>query len=288
MRIEELLEYKNPDVDEDWRNWAAGVGAAATMAGVGAGVAYDHAKSQPGSSSQAQVQQIKAPKAKVQPPIAQNKPTSPEQVQKAQDILSDPDAQLLKKYAESNGIKGTELAQFMAQCAHESANFKTTKEFGGSLDFRKYDIKFNPEKAKVLGNLHPGDGARYKGRGYIQLTGRYNYKKAGEALGLPLEKHPELVEKPQVAAKVAVWFWKHRVQPQVDNFSNTAQATKPINPAMKGLQDRHDKFSGIKVAINKPVTLAKTAEKMPPIKGAGKPQTKSVKVATAQKPKRST
>jgi putative chitinase len=148
-----------------------------------------------------------------------------------------------------NGIKGTELAQFMAQCAHETANFTTLKEYGGKLDFRKYDIKYNPAKAKALGNVHPGDGFKYFGRGFIQLTGKYNYEKAGEALGLPLAKHPELVERPDVAAKVAVWFWKQRVQPNVDNFNNTQQATKPINPGMHGLKDRHDKFAGIKVAM---------------------------------------
>jgi putative chitinase len=132
-------------------------------------------------------------------------------------------------------------------------------EIGGSLDFRKYEPKFvkdkkgkmvnvNP-KAKTLGNIKKGDGARYKGRGYIQLTGRYNYKRAGQALGLPLEATPELVEKPDVAAKVAVWFWQQRVQPRVDDFYDTRAATKPINPGLKGLADRKEKFQDFKTVM---------------------------------------
>jgi predicted chitinase/molybdopterin-binding protein len=154
---------------------------------------------------------------------------------------------ILTKAARAAGIKDpTELAAFLAQCAHESHDFKSMVEYGGSLDFRKYDPKFAPKKAKALGNKKVGDGARYKGRGYIQLTGRYNYKRAGEALGLPLEAKPELAEKPEVAAKIAVWFWKSRVQPNVDNFNDVRAVTKPINPGLNGLEDRKEAFLDFK------------------------------------------
>jgi predicted chitinase len=142
-------------------------------------------------------------------------------------------------------MRGKELAQFVAQCAHETANFSSLKELGGRLDFKKYDPKFNPRKAKMLGNKQVGDGAKYHGRGYIQLTGRDNYKRAGLALGLPLEEQPELVERPDIAAQVAVWFWKNQVVPKVSNFNDTAQVTKPINSGLKGLDDRHNKFASI-------------------------------------------
>jgi putative chitinase len=245
-------------VDEDWRNWVAGAGAASMLAGLG-GAAYDNLKAPEQQIQQptAQVQQVAKPQPKVQAPVA--KQITQQQVDKAKEIMSTKEGQTLIKTAMASGIKGTELAQFIAQCAHETADFSTMKEFGGSLDFRKYDIKFNPAKAKQLGNLQPGDGAKYKGRGFIQLTGRYNYKKAGEALGLPLEKKPELVEKPEVAAKVAVWFWKNRVQPQVNNFADTTQATKPINPGLKHLDQRHEKFAATKVAMNKPTAKVKKA-----------------------------
>lgn len=153
---------------------------------------------------------------------------------------------VLKSEALKSGIKGIELAAFLAQCHHETLDFQRMTEIGGSLDFRKYDPKYAPKKARVLGNVKPGDGARYKGRGYIQLTGRYNYRIAGKALGLPLEQKPELVEKPEVAAKVAVWFWKQRVQPSVNNYNDVRSVTLPINPGLNGLQDRKQTFSDYK------------------------------------------
>lgn len=257
----EYPEYFNSEaISEDWRNWVAGAGAASMLAGLG-GAAYDNLKgTDKVQDPQAQVQQVQTPQPKVQAPVAKPAPQiTQQQVDKAKEIMSTKQGQTLIKTAMASGIKGTELAQFIAQCAHETADFSTMKEFGGSLDFRKYDIKYNPTKAKQLGNLQPGDGAKYKGRGFIQLTGRYNYKKAGEALGLPLEKKPDLVEKPEVAAKVAVWFWKQRVQPQVNNYQDTAQATKPINPGLKHLDKRQEKFAATNVAMSKPTTKVKKA-----------------------------
>jgi predicted chitinase len=154
---------------------------------------------------------------------------------------------VLTRTARAAGITDTtELAAFLAQCAHESHDFQSMVEYGGSLDFRKYDPKYAPKKARALGNTKAGDGARYKGRGYIQLTGRYNYKRAGEALGLPLEQKPELAEKPEIAAKIAVWFWKQRVQPNVTNFNDVRSVTKPINPGLNGLEDRKEAFIDFK------------------------------------------
>lgn len=169
----------------------------------------------------------------------------------ANNLLGTSYAQLLMKTAIKNGLHGQELAQFIAQCAHETGNFNYLKEIGDKDYFKHYDIKFNPKKAKELGNTRPGDGARYKGRGFLHLTGKENYRKAGEALGLPLENHPELAEKPEIAAKTAVWFWQHRVQPRVDNFNNTTKATKPINAGLKGLEDRHAKYTGLKHILTK-------------------------------------
>lgn len=149
---------------------------------------------------------------------------------------------LLQNTAKKAGIKGVELAQFLAQLKHESWDYTKLKEKGSVQDFKKYDIRYNPRKAKILGNVKPGDGARYYGRGFIQLTGRDNYKRAGDALNLPLEQKPELAARPDVAARIAVWFWKSRVKPNVTNFKNTSEVTRYINPGMAGVQDRHDNF----------------------------------------------
>ena len=238
------------EVDEGWKDWVAGAGAAAMLAGGGA--AYDA---------------YKAGQSEKEPTAVVAKSDFKKGVEKiAKDaipkhlVTGSPHEKFLTKEAVAAGIKGEELAQFLAQTAHESHNFKSMVEYGGSLDFKKYEPKFvkdkktkkvtqvNP-KAKTLGNTKVGDGSRYKGRGYIQLTGRYNYKKAGQALGLPLEEKPEMVEKPEVAAKVAVWYWQNRVQPKVDDFGDTRAATKPINSGLKGLENRKEKFSDFKTAM---------------------------------------
>jgi predicted chitinase len=195
-----------------------------------------------------------AAKKNVDKPVAQKvvKADPLKQVSKkelSKSVTGNPHEVVLKKTAERAGIKGQELAAFLAQCAHETMDFKHMKEIGGSLDFKKYDIRFAPNKAKALGNTKPGDGAKFKGRGYIQLTGKYNYKKAGQALGLPLAEKPELVEKPEIAAKVAVWYWQNRVKPNVDNFKDTKDVTKGINPGLKHLDQRQEKHKAFQVAM---------------------------------------
>jgi predicted chitinase len=232
-------------VEEGWKDWVAGAGLAAMAAG-GGGAAYDAYKaSQSEKEPTAIIAKADDKKSNFEKGVDRiAKDAIPKHL-----VTGSPHEKFLTKAAVAAGIKGEELAQFLAQTAHESHNFQSMVEYGGSLDFRKYDPKYAPKKAKALGNKKVGDGAKFKGRGYIQLTGRYNYKRAGEALGLPLEANPELVEKPEVAAQVAVWFWKTRVQPKVDDFGNTPQATKPINSGLKGLQDRKDKFQDFKTAM---------------------------------------
>jgi predicted chitinase len=151
---------------------------------------------------------------------------------------------LLQRAAKSAGIKGTELAQFMAQTNHESWDFSRLKEKGMGKGYfaKKYDPKFAPRTAKILGNKQIGDGEKYHGRGFIQLTGRDNYRMAQDALNIPLLQRPELAERPDIAAKIAIWYWQTRVKPHVNNFNDTRAVTQKINPAMRGLQDRHEKF----------------------------------------------
>lgn len=151
---------------------------------------------------------------------------------------------LLIKVAEHSGILGIELAQFLAQMKHESWDFTTLKEKPHGLHYfaKKYDVKHNPRVAKILGNKHPGDGEKYYGRGFIQLTGRDNYKMAQDYLKIPLVNNPDLASNPEIAAKIAVWYWKTRVEPNINNFSDTTKVTRLINSGMHGLQDRHNNF----------------------------------------------
>jgi len=244
-------ELSDQEVEEGLKQWVAG--AALGLGALGAQGAINKAP------AQVQLQ----PKAAMTQPAAQQASAATQakapaaaavtgDAAAARKLMADPDAQVLVKAARAAGMKGQELAQFLAQCAHETANFSSLKEFGGSLDFRKYDIKFNPKKAKGLGNTQAGDGAKYKGRGYIQLTGKGNYKRAGDALGLPLEAQPQLVERPDIAAKVAVWYWNDRVVPKVTNFADTAAVTKPINGGTNGLNDRINKYADIMALMQQP------------------------------------
>ena len=155
---------------------------------------------------------------------------------------------LLQRAAKSAGIKGTELAQFMAQTNHESWDFSRLKEKGMGQGYfaKKYDPKYSPKTAKILGNKNVGDGEKYHGRGFIQLTGRDNYRMAQTALNIPLLQQPELAERPDIAAKIAIWYWQTRVKPHINNFNDTKAVTQKINPAMRGLQDRHAKFMDYK------------------------------------------
>jgi predicted chitinase len=233
-------------IGEDWKSALASAGVASAMAlGGTGGMMAKQALTSPSSSTTPQPQitkQVDMPKGAATKPTVTAKP----QVEKepvVKSITNNPLEEVLRKTALKSGIKGTELAAFMAQCAHETMDFKRLTEFGGSLDFRKYDPKYAPKKAKALGNVKPGDGAKYKGRGFIQITGRYNYQKAGDAVGLNLLKNHELAEKPEVAAIIAVWFWQHRVQAHVNNFKDTSAVTKQINPGMRGLEQRKDNFN---------------------------------------------
>jgi putative chitinase len=206
-------------LEEGWKEKLAAAGAAGAMALGG----YNYVK-QPTQTTQ------------------QPQPTAQAQQKTIKPITQKPLEKILYTHAVKAGLSGDELAQFMAQCAHETNDWNSLVEYGGSLDFRKYDPKFAPKKAKILGNTKIGDGARYKGRGYIQLTGRYNYTKASKALGIDLVNKPELAQHPDTAAEIALLFWKNRVRPNVDDFQNTTQVTKKINSGLRGLEDRHENY----------------------------------------------
>jgi len=219
------------DLEEGWKSALGGAALAGAMA-LGGGAANAKMTSPVAQAPAATTAQATAPA-----------PTRPAALtQQAGPV------EQLKKVAMASGIQGTELAQFLAQCAHESANFASMEERGSPAYFTK---KYEQHKktARILGNKVKGDGERYKGRGYIQLTGRDNYTRAGAALGLPLAQQPDLAARPDVAAKVAVWYWQNRVAPKIKDFSNTGDVTKKINPASNGLQSRQDQFKSYQVAM---------------------------------------
>ena len=93
----------------------------------------------------------------------------------------------------------------LATVATEVPDFAPINEYGGAAYFRRMY-----EGRADLGNTRPGDGARYHGRGFIQLTGRSNYRGYGHKLGVPLEQNPDLALDPKVAARVLAAYLKDR------------------------------------------------------------------------------
>ena len=144
----------------------------------------------------------------------------------------------LKAYAMKNGITDpTELAMFMAQMSHESGSFRYDTEIASG---EKYET--GTATGKVLGNTQPGDGPRFKGRGYIQLTGRWNYGHFGKLVGVDLISNPELAADPDIAAAIAVRFYKDRVDREAARRGDVKGATLGINPGLNGLADRQRRF----------------------------------------------
>ena len=140
----------------------------------------------------------------------------------------------IRNEAIKQGITGLELVSLMSQVAHESADFKRTEEYASGSAY---------EGREDLGNTQKGDGVKYKGRSFIQITGRTNYKKIGDKLGLDLINNPTLLEDPDTAAIATVLWWKDNVQPLVGDFSDVERVTKIINGGFNGLSDRKNNFN---------------------------------------------
>ena len=127
--------------------------------------------------------------------------------------------------------------------AHESAELRYTREIdsGSAYDTGKL--------AERLGNTPEadGDGQRYKGRGLIQITGRFNYRQASLELfkdATTLLEHPELLEQPELAARSAAWFWWSNGLNTVADCPNSFQTiTRRINGGLNGYAQRVAYFS---------------------------------------------
>lgn len=130
-----------------------------------------------------------------------------------------------------------ERAAFLAQMHHESAGFSAMEERGGAAYFARYDGRKN------LGNTEKGDGARYKGRGFIQLTGRANYAIYGKSVGVDLINNPHLAADPEIAAKIAIAYWNARRLGPKARRGDFDAVTKGINGGYNGKADRDAKYA---------------------------------------------
>lgn len=142
--------------------------------------------------------------------------------------------------AEANITTPQQQAMFIAQLAHESGGFQFMEEIASGAAY---------EGRADLGNTQPGDGVRYKGRGYIQITGRYNYEQAGQALGLDLVNNPGLAARPENAARIAAWYWTSRNINEAANSGDFTQVTRLINGGTNGLADRQAYYARAQAAL---------------------------------------
>ena len=151
-------------------------------------------------------------------------------------------------------------AAFLGQCYHESGGFKQLKE-GLSYSAERL-TKVWPKRFPTIESAQPyarnekalankvyagrmgnrdessGDGARFCGRGLVQLTGSDGYYHAGKALGVDLWANPELVQTPEYAALTAGWFWNTHKCNEAAAVGDWVKLTKIINGGTVGLEDR--------------------------------------------------
>ena len=131
-------------------------------------------------------------------------------------------------------------AAFLAQLAHESGQFRFMEEIWGPTPAqRRYDPP--GRLADALGNTEPGDGRRFKGRGPIQITGRANYRRFGELLGVELVSDPAPAAGPELAFRIAALFWSKKGLNELADRANAdafREITRRINGGFNGLAER--------------------------------------------------
>ena len=93
--------------------------------------------------------------------------------------------------------------------------------------------------ANRIGNTQPGDGPKFKGRGFIQLTGRFNYTKFGPVVGADLAANPDLANDPKIAAELLAAFIKDKQQQIRNALANNdlRTARKLVNGGSNGLDE---------------------------------------------------
>lgn len=177
-----------------------------------------------------------------------------------------------------------ERAMLLAQVDHESNGFRAGEE---SFNYRNADrimavsktaakkgkpaieaaMKQGPEAVAELmyggrmGNTEAGDGYKYRGRGSIQITGKDNYKKLGDKLGLDLVNNPDLLLDPEISAKASVQWWKDNGVGKAARAGDVTGATKIINGGTNGIEHRQELFA--KYSSDPLATSAGIAAKSP-------------------------
>jgi len=161
------------------------------------------------------------------------------------------------------------VAHFLSQCAHESGGFKRLEEnlnysakalravfgryFGNPPKRDADEYHRQPEmianyvymdefRKYKMGNTEEGDGWRFRGRGLKQLTGRENYTRFGDSVGMSAEEAAEYVATPAGAVESACWYWDSRNLNAIADGDDVKAMTKKINGGTIGLEDRQNRY----------------------------------------------
>jgi putative chitinase len=153
------------------------------------------------------------------------------------------------------------VRHFLAQCAHETHGFTRLTENLNYRDPARLDALFSAVRdvhhARGLiaagpqaiantvyagrhgnGDMRSFDGWNYRGRGFLQVTFRDNYRELGRITGMPLDVHPELLEQPDAAAMAAAGYWSWKAVNRAADADDVRGVTQLINPALAGLDER--------------------------------------------------
>jgi len=137
----------------------------------------------------------------------------------------------------------------------ESGNFSPVKERGGPSYLTNLY-----ENRKDLGNTQPGDGARFRGRGFVQITGRWDYEHFGEEIGQDLVGNPDLALDPATSADVLALFFEERHIPFFADRQNWEMVRRRVNGGLTGMDRFMDAVTKLTAALKNPPPSAGTSE----------------------------
>ena len=152
--------------------------------------------------------------------------------EKDAEAFADPLEACMQRYEINTPLR---RAHFLAQLGHESGELRWKEELASGAAY---------EGRRDLGNIHPGDGRKYKGRGLIQLTGRHNYTEYAKILKergdmRDIVAHPELVATdPDLCVDTAGRYWHSRGLNKYADADDVITVTKRINGGLNGIDDR--------------------------------------------------
>ena len=130
------------------------------------------------------------------------------------------------------------IRHFISQCSHESLCGRYTKELGGQDYCSQY------EGRKDLGNTEPGDGCRFKGAGYIQLTGRYNYQQFANFIGdQGVMNGVDYVATNYPWTSAGYYWYKHNINKKCDSGASVDTITLAVNGGTNGLESRRSYYN---------------------------------------------